>query len=140
VVNEWLEITVKANANTGLAHADVFYFGNAVGESGNSSANAFVSAADEIETRNDGHTFLNPAPLINGHDYNRDSLVNAADQITSRNYGTSFLNSLSLVHVPALLAAAPVPEPAAASLFLLGFFFLGVIHGRSVFPRILPRR
>ena len=34
IENEWLQVTVKANANTGLVSDDVFYFGNAVGETG----------------------------------------------------------------------------------------------------------
>ena len=34
IKNEWLQVTVKANAHTGLGTPDVFYFGNAIGESG----------------------------------------------------------------------------------------------------------
>src|SRR5205823_1818949 len=30
--NAWLQVTVKADANTGLSRPDVFYFGNLVGE------------------------------------------------------------------------------------------------------------
>ena len=40
----------------------MFYFGNAIGEAGNSTTNAFVTAGDEIATRNDPHSLLNPAP------------------------------------------------------------------------------
>jgi len=36
VTNQWLQVTVLATANTGLAAPDVFYFGNAIGDSGNS--------------------------------------------------------------------------------------------------------
>ncbi|MDP6637593.1 MAG: lamin tail domain-containing protein, partial [Phycisphaerae bacterium] len=32
IANQWVEVTVLATADTGLAAADVFYFGNAVGE------------------------------------------------------------------------------------------------------------
>ena len=38
---------VLASPNTGLADDDVFYFGNAVGETGNSSTDAMVTTADE---------------------------------------------------------------------------------------------
>jgi len=47
--NQWVEVTVKANGNTGLAEDDVFYFGNAAGDSdgdgviGDSDYNAFTS-------------------------------------------------------------------------------------------------
>ncbi|MDP6636269.1 MAG: lamin tail domain-containing protein [Phycisphaerae bacterium] len=32
IVNQWVEVTVRATGKTGLADPDVFYFGNAVGE------------------------------------------------------------------------------------------------------------
>ena len=34
IQKQWLEVTVKATTRTGLAADDVFYFGNAVAESG----------------------------------------------------------------------------------------------------------
>jgi len=49
VLNQWIEVTVKANANTNLDSADVFYAGNAVGDIdgdgtvGASDLGAFVS-------------------------------------------------------------------------------------------------
>ena len=47
IKNTWLQVTLNA---TGA----VFYFGNTPGETGNSPANAFVSAADEIGVRQHG--------------------------------------------------------------------------------------
>src|SRR5205807_9518018 len=48
----WLGVTIKADANTGLAKDDVFYFGNAIGDIGDhatsTSPNTFVNAADEL--------------------------------------------------------------------------------------------
>ena len=32
IKNQWLQITIKATVNSGLASADVFYFGNQVGD------------------------------------------------------------------------------------------------------------
>jgi hypothetical protein len=46
VANAWLQITVKADANTGLGSADVFYFGSAIGDTGQSATSAAVTAAD----------------------------------------------------------------------------------------------
>jgi hypothetical protein len=103
----WLQVTVKANAQTGLATPDVFYFGNAIGEAGNSMTNAQVTAGDEIEARNDPHNILNPAPITNRHDYDRNGLVNAGDQIVARNNGTTLLSRLALINPPAASAAAP---------------------------------
>ena len=93
---------MKADANTGLAAPDVFFFGNAVGESGDSPLNAFVNATDEIAARNDPHNFLNPATVTNTHDYNRDGKVDATDQILARNNGTNFLSALKLITAPAV--------------------------------------
>ena len=42
---EWLEVRVLA-ASTGLAADDVFYFGNAPGESGNDPTNTYVDGSD----------------------------------------------------------------------------------------------
>jgi len=107
----WLQVTVLANARTGLASADVFYFGNAVGESGNSAANAQVNATDETGARATQRSFLNRAPVDFRWDYNRDSLVNATDQTTARFNQTSFVNALRLITPPAPGAAAlPVPR------------------------------
>ena len=52
IKNQWLQVVVRANENTGLLDDDVFYFGNAVGESGNAAGNAIVNATDEIMARN----------------------------------------------------------------------------------------
>ena len=55
---------------------DVFYFGNAIGDSGNSTTDAYVNAADEVSARSDPHNFLNVAPLADPNDFNRDGFVN----------------------------------------------------------------
>ena len=44
-------VTVLANETTGLAQPDVFYFGNAIGESGNSTTDAKVNAFDMLGNR-----------------------------------------------------------------------------------------
>ena len=101
IARQWLQVTVLATANTGLAAPDVFLFGNAVGESGNSSANAAIDATDEIGARNNPHWFLDPALVDDAYDYNRDKKVDATDQIIARNNQTFFLNDLNLIAVPA---------------------------------------
>jgi hypothetical protein len=45
VAKEWLQVTVLADANTGLLTPDVFYFGSAIGDSGNSATDVFVNGA-----------------------------------------------------------------------------------------------
>ena len=48
IKNQWLQVIVKADANTGLAADTAFYFGNAIGESGDSATDAQVNTVDEI--------------------------------------------------------------------------------------------
>ena len=98
--NKWLQVTVLATDNTGLAMPDVFYFGNAVGESGNSPTDALVNATDEIGARNNPHSPFNPAPIDDPYDFNRDKLVNATDQIIARNNRTSPFTALKLITPP----------------------------------------
>jgi hypothetical protein len=112
---QWLQVTVRDTPAIGLSAPDVFYFGNAVGEAGNSPTNALVSAGDEIEARNDSHNLLNPATITNRRDYNRDSFVNAQDQIIARNNGTTIQTALRLIGVPAPAAAANTSIPPAAA-------------------------
>jgi hypothetical protein len=105
VKNAWLEVTVKATSSTGLAAADKFYFGNAIGESGNTPGDTQVNAADEIAARNNPRTFVTPAPIGFPYDFNRDGFVNAADQIIARSSATPTNGSLLLISPPAQLTS-----------------------------------
>ena len=89
----WLEITVPATTNTGLAAPDVFHFGNAIGESGNTAADAKVSAADSLGVLN--HTSAS-ATGTNHYDFNRDGRVAAADRLIALNNQTG-LNPMRLI-------------------------------------------
>ncbi|MBN2475191.1 MAG: VWA domain-containing protein [Pirellulales bacterium] len=100
VLKQWLQVVVLATANTGLAEADVFYFGNAVAEAGNSTTDAKVNPTDMLLARNNPRTFLNPAGVDFPYDYNRDARVNATDMLLARNNQTHFLNALKLITVP----------------------------------------
>jgi uncharacterized protein YkwD len=118
--NTWLQVTVGATATSGLTAPDVFYFGNAVGESGDNGAVATVDTTDFLSTRSNLQTFLNPALMTNTFDYNRDGRVDATDQIITRN-NNGF--SLTLFRPadpsdPTLgssVAAAAAPATASAS-------------------------
>ena len=101
IEKQWLQVTVLATERTGLTQPDVFYFGNAVGDSGNSEADAKVNATDEVGARNNTHTLLDPAPIDDAYDYNRDQRVDATDEIIARNNSTTFVNELRLITAPA---------------------------------------
>ncbi len=101
IAKQWLQVTVLATANTGLLSADIFYFGNAIGETGNSPADAEVSPADEIAVRNNSHTLgINPADVTDAYDFNRDRKVGPTDAVICRNNGTSGPTALNLISVP----------------------------------------
>jgi hypothetical protein len=108
IQNQWLQVTVKADANTGLAAPDVFYFGNAIGESGDNPANAVVDYQDELGSRT--HKSGIPlAPITSPYDYNRDGRVNATDDIIARHNRTDGTGGN-----PLQLISAPVGSPLAA--------------------------
>ena len=106
IQRQWLQVTVKASANTGLKTADVFYFGNAIGESGNSTADARVDMTDQLAVRNRAYTIANPAPITATNDYNRDSLADWADEWLVARYAS--LDSLRLIAAP---PTAPLSKP-----------------------------
>ncbi len=94
IVGTWLEVILKANADSGLTSDDVFYFGSIPGDSGqgNDPAAAFTDATDEIAARNhqESDLFLHyplSVAIANPYDYNRDDQVDATDQIHARNFG-----------------------------------------------------
>ncbi|NQU22101.1 MAG: CotH kinase family protein [Candidatus Nealsonbacteria bacterium] len=94
--NQWLQVTVSA-VGLGLAADDVFYFGNAVAESGNWSADAEVTTTDLLLARNNPRDFLSPAEIDFPYDYNRDTFVNAIDVLLARNNPRSFFDVLELI-------------------------------------------
>jgi hypothetical protein len=107
---QWLQVTSKVSLN--LARSDVFYFGNAIGETGNSAIDAIVDASDEIAARNNTRIFANAATLTTNHDFNRDGFVNAYDEIYARSNRTTVATALQLLTFPAALG---LPTNSAAS-------------------------
>jgi hypothetical protein len=101
IAGQWLQVTVLATANTGLATPDVFYFGNAVGETGDNPANAEVTPSDEVAIRNGAHTLAaSPAGVTDPCDINRDKKVGPTDEVLCRNHGTNSSTALKLIAVP----------------------------------------
>jgi subtilisin family serine protease len=115
--NGWLEVTVGATSATGLAAADVFYFGNAIGEVGNSATDAVVSWQDVMLV---GSNQTAMAGVTNRYDINRDGRVNFTDRVLAMLNRTSSRSALPLLTAEvavalALEAEAAAPEPAAAN-------------------------
>ncbi len=100
IQKQWLMVTVLPTDRTGLISPYTFYFGNAIGETGNSNTEALVNAADELLTRQYPHSPINPAEIDDPYDFNRDRLVNAQDQLLTRNHRTSPLTVMWLIDAP----------------------------------------
>jgi hypothetical protein len=77
----------------------VFYFGNAIGESGNSSTDARVDPTDELRTRSNQRGPSNPPPIDSPYDFNRDKRVDMTDQLISRANQTSVITALRLINL-----------------------------------------
>ena len=120
IQKQWLEVITRANANTGLAQnaglpagqADVFFFGNAIGDTGagNTPSNALVNALDESGVRAHGQIVANNIPLTNIYDFNRDGAVNAIDESIARLNSTNPSNVLKYLNIGSPPAAPQAEE------------------------------
>jgi len=100
ILKQWLQVTVKANAKTGLSVDDVFYYGNAVGESLDTADFTFVDGTDFAGARDNRHESPGLAAIDDAYDFNRDSLVDDTDLTIARDNSTNFLTSLKLITAP----------------------------------------
>jgi hypothetical protein len=101
ILNKWLQVTVRANANTGLSKPDVFYFGNLVGETGDSATAAAVTALDQTGVRKNVNALS--APVTSRYDFDRDGRVTLGDMLIARR--NQYRPALRLITAPAAPAA-----------------------------------
>jgi hypothetical protein len=99
IEKKWLMVVVLTS-HTGLPIADVFYFGNAIGETGtgNSYPYALVGVSDRVLTQahvGESATVTDPC------DINRDGAISATDVDIINANGTTTLNALRYITVPA---------------------------------------
>ncbi len=91
IKNKWLEVKLASGGNSGLTSPDIFFFGSAVGDSGqgNSASQITVNATDVTEQRNNiSPAFGSVTPLWNPADYDKSGVVNASDgTVSSGNTG-----------------------------------------------------
>jgi hypothetical protein len=127
ISKKWLEVIVLAGANTGLAQkagypvvqGDVFFFGNALADSGtgDNATQAIVNVTDELAARNNPASLGSNIPITNLFDYNRDGQVNVTDALASRNNPTNAGNVVRFINV----ANPPtVPEGSPATSEAMG--------------------
>ncbi len=92
-------MTVKTSL--GIAANDVFYFGNAIGDTGNSATDANVTVADETATHAHPKALTKTRALIDDlYDFNRDGKVGPSDEIIVRNNNASGSAALQLITAP----------------------------------------
>jgi hypothetical protein len=98
ITNKWVEVTVLANGNTGLAENDVFYFANVVGDSdGDGAVDAGDYGAFVSEFGDSGAGALDS-------DFNADGLVDLSDFVSLR---ANFGNAVDTPTTPAAPSAKP---------------------------------
>jgi hypothetical protein len=110
IVNEWLQVTVKATTATGLLTPDVSYYGSLVG----ATSGLEVTDADISAVRaHSGET----APADSPYDLNRNGLITAADIAAAKASLGKSLVQLSIPALPPAVYDAGIyaVEPAAAA-------------------------
>ncbi|MCE5269127.1 MAG: hypothetical protein LLG00_14725 [Planctomycetaceae bacterium] len=108
IQQQWLQVEVLATAATALATPEVFYFGNAIGESGDSPADASVTPGDALIAASHTQAFKRLA-ATSPYDYNRDGVINATDAILALNSSTAITEALQLI-TPVPMADAGVSD------------------------------
>ena len=114
ITNTWLEVDVKANANTGLTADDVFYFASVVGNSGVGDSTALSKDDASDFTAANNNIIGVTTPVWNVMDYTKDFKVDAND-------GTVNTNNVFTLHYianptgPFAPDAGPSASPAASA-------------------------
>ena len=104
IVNQWVEVTVKSAPNTGLAFDDVFYLGNAVGDS---DGDGQIGAGDYAAFG--GQFGIRPGASGIPADFNADGRVDLSDfSILRSSYGNE-------VEAPNLMPTAPLAAPEVST-------------------------
>jgi hypothetical protein len=117
ITEQWLEVTVKATADTGLTSNDVFFFGNEIGDANkaNTSTMFKVTASDATATQIHGSPMGNNNPITNVFDYNRDGTVGAADITLDQTHGTTNSTGLVAINIASGGPFAPLPPSGNGS-------------------------
>jgi hypothetical protein len=107
IEQKWLEVIVKATANTGLAANSVFFYGNEIGNTGsfNLSTVARTGSSDIGGTQTHG---------ANLDDFDRTGKVDTTDIGLAQTHGTSASTGLKLLVVGSTGPFAPDALPSAS--------------------------
>jgi ELWxxDGT repeat protein len=110
VRNTWLRVTMLPTSNTGLSAPDVFYFGNLVGDTGDSAPGQppTVNAADIARTR--AHLGATDPDSLARYDFDGNGAIDAADLATVRRNQFHSLPAFSAVTVAQVPASTRTPR------------------------------
>jgi len=114
--NKWLQVTVLANARTGLAAPDVFYFGHLAGDASDTrsgAAAAVVDARDLAALRR--HISRAPVNAGNLYDFNKDGVVSNADYAFMRRAIHTSLPMFTAPGIGAAFSDLPIMGSASSS-------------------------
>ncbi len=110
ITQEWLEVTVNADANTGLSAPYTFFYGSVIANSGtgDTGALAITSSTDE----NGARSHAGIATVSNIYDYNKDGFVNSSDENAARGNGATIKFIKIAANTPLAPDASPTVTPA----------------------------
>ncbi|MCH8923164.1 MAG: PPC domain-containing protein [Planctomycetes bacterium] len=118
IVNTWLQVAVNAGRDTGLLWGDVFYFGNAVGDTGAGNPQGVV-LIDSVDRAGVRANLQDTALIDNIFDFDRDGHVDDVDRQLVRDNPMSFLTGLRRITAPLVSTTSPlaVERTARTALF-----------------------
>jgi len=111
--NQWLQVTVKATANMGLANDDVFYFGNAIGNTSDSQDGKEIAEADMNDAIDVRNNTTKPGVTVdteNQYDIDRNGVVNVLDFIVALDSASADFPALQLFTAPYISGGEDVPD------------------------------
>jgi len=115
IKNQWLQVTIKADAVSWLPRDDVFYFGSLVGETGDAASPLWVSAVDYSATRRAAQAFPGPVGMREVYDIDRNgSLAGNNDAAIVRSNLFHRLPALTAPPAAAPVTTASLPRPKRA--------------------------
>jgi hypothetical protein len=120
IKNTWLQVTLAANGNTGLASSDTFYFGNAIGDTGNSPTSAAVTAQDVAGTI--WHVLRQTSgaqSAVSSFDHNRDGKYTGRDVLIAIQPLLRPQRQLELISPPGGAVVSPLVSDSNAIAFAL---------------------
>ncbi|MBN2138129.1 MAG: hypothetical protein JW720_09995 [Sedimentisphaerales bacterium] len=138
IENTWLQVSVLPTSATGLSSADVFYFGNSIGDAGNSVTDGWVTPIDALLVINHLDTYGTTAAEINSAlDHNKDALVSTMDALIVTNaINPGPASRLELITAPeeddsSGNGGSAVPAPGAMILAGFGAGIVGWLRCRK---------